>query len=170
MPSGAYEIEDLGNGSVIVHFFENVQEIEREETYYEYDRYQVETRAYQALNADIESDYDSWIELAKANEDVVELSDKEKVAILEQKNAKAHFDNAVQDEMIDLQFMATDELYTMIEPLLGANKLARTLENGGNNKMAEMYAAMVIRGLKTIDEVPARYREEVRKLLAELEA
>lgn len=32
-----------------------------------------------------------------------------------------------------------------------------------------MYVAMVIRGLKTIDEVPARYREQVKEILAQLE-
>ena len=36
--------------------------------------------------------------------------------------------------------------------------------------MVELYAAMVIRGLRTINQVPARYREEVKKLLDELEA
>ena len=31
--------------------------------------------------------------------------------------------------------------------------------------MAEMYAKMVQRGLKTIDEVPAAFREEVKEIL-----
>lgn len=31
--------------------------------------------------------------------------------------------------------------------------------------MAEMYAKMIQRGIKTIDEVPARYREEVKQIL-----
>ena len=31
--------------------------------------------------------------------------------------------------------------------------------------MAEMYAKMVQRGIKTIDEVPVRYREEVKQIL-----
>ena len=35
--------------------------------------------------------------------------------------------------------------------------------------MVELYVAMVQRGLKTIDQVPARYREDVKVLLAELE-
>lgn len=35
--------------------------------------------------------------------------------------------------------------------------------------MVELYVAMVQRGLKTIDQVPARYREDVRALLTELE-
>lgn len=35
--------------------------------------------------------------------------------------------------------------------------------------MVDMYVAMIIRGLKTIEEVPVRYREEVKKVLAQLE-
>ena len=35
--------------------------------------------------------------------------------------------------------------------------------------MVELYVAMVQRGLKTIDQVPARYSEDVKALLAELE-
>lgn len=35
--------------------------------------------------------------------------------------------------------------------------------------MVELYVVMVQRGLKTIDKVPARYREDVKALLAELE-
>ena len=32
-----------------------------------------------------------------------------------------------------------------------------------------MYVAMVIRGLKTVEEVPARYRQQVKEILAQLE-
>lgn len=35
--------------------------------------------------------------------------------------------------------------------------------------MVELYAVMVQRGLRTIDQVPARYREQVRELLASVE-
>lgn len=35
--------------------------------------------------------------------------------------------------------------------------------------MIELYVAMVQRGLKTIEEVPARYREKVKNLLKEIE-
>lgn len=35
--------------------------------------------------------------------------------------------------------------------------------------MVELYAVMVQRGLRTIDQVPARYREQVRALLEQVE-
>ena len=56
-------------------------------------------------------------------------------------------------------------MYIMIEPLLEA----MIINERGVSKMVDMYVAMVMRGLKTIDEVPLRYREEVRLILEELE-
>ena len=35
--------------------------------------------------------------------------------------------------------------------------------------MVELYVVMVQRGLKTIDQVPTRYREQVRALLESVE-
>lgn len=64
--------------------------------------------------------------------------------------------------------VSTDELYIMVEPLLQDG--AQPINNeGGRSKMVDLYAAMVMRGLKTIEQVPARYREEVRAIISELE-
>ena len=35
--------------------------------------------------------------------------------------------------------------------------------------MVELYVVMVQRGLRTIDQIPARYREQVRALLEQVE-
>lgn len=74
--------------------------------------------------------------------------------------------NATQDRLIDISLLATDEIFMMIEPLLSE---VNTYNVGGNNKMVDMYVAMVQRGLKTIDEVPVRYREQVKNILEQLE-
>ena len=37
------------------------------------------------------------------------------------------------------------------------------------SKMVELYVVMVQRGLKTIEQVPARYREQVKAILAAVE-
>lgn len=90
---------------------------------------------------------------------------------LEEQNAKSIENiqqvNNNQDDLIDITLMATDEMYTMIEPLLVAQP--QTINGKGVSKMVDMYVAMVIRGLKTIDEVPVRYREQVKEILAQLE-
>ena len=74
--------------------------------------------------------------------------------------------NKIQDELINISLLATDEIFMMIEPLLSE---VNTYKIGGNNKMVDMYVAMVQRGLKTIDEVPVRYREQVKNILEQLE-
>lgn len=75
--------------------------------------------------------------------------------------------NKNQDDLIDITLMATDEMYMMIEPLLAQQP--QFINGKGVSKMVDMYTAMVIRGLKTIDEVPVRYREQVKEILAQLE-
>ena len=72
--------------------------------------------------------------------------------------------NKKQDELIDITMMATDEMYMMLEPLL-----AETLSERSASKMVDMYVAMVQRGIKTIEQVPVRYREQVKKILDQLE-
>lgn len=74
-------------------------------------------------------------------------------------------DNTTQSQLIDICLLATDEMFMMLEPLLPQVMALK----GGEIKMVDMYVAMVIRGLKTIDEVPARYRQQVKNILDKLE-
>ena len=37
------------------------------------------------------------------------------------------------------------------------------------SKMVELYVVLIQRGLKTIEQVPARYREQVKAILAAIE-
>lgn len=102
--------------------------------------------------------YEKWL-YDRENPSTPELSIEDKISILKEKNEQ-------QDEIINIQLLATDELYMMVEPLL--NMEIQTFDLGGN-RMVDMYVAMVQRGLKTIDEVPVRYREQVREILEQLE-
>ena len=77
-------------------------------------------------------------------------------------------ENKSQDKLIDTTMLATDELYTMVEPILEAIPQTLTLERS-TSKMVDMYVCMIQRGLKTIEQIPTRYREEVRRILTELE-
>ena len=74
-------------------------------------------------------------------------------------------ENLIQNELIDISLLATDEMFMMLEPLLEAVQI----NERGMSKMVDMYVAMIMRGLKTIDEVPLRYREEVKLILEQLE-
>ena len=73
-------------------------------------------------------------------------------------------ENKIQDELINTTMLATDEMYMMLEPLL-----SETLSERSMSKMVDMYVAMVQRGIKTIEQVPVRYREQVKKILDQLE-
>ena len=73
-------------------------------------------------------------------------------------------ENKKQYELIDITMLVTDEMYMKLEPLL-----AKTLSERGVSRIINMYKAMVQRGIKTLEEVPARYREQVREILERLE-
>lgn len=87
---------------------------------------------------------------------------------LEEKIKELKEVNNVQDILIDTTMLATDEIYTMIEPILDLVPQNLSLERGVS-KMVDMYVCMIQRGLKTIEQIPIRYREEVRRILTELE-
>ena len=70
-----------------------------------------------------------------------------------------------QNELtIDLLLYTIDELYTSIEPLLTMIPMTIETENKVS-KLVNFYVLMIKRDLKTIEEIPERFREEVNKLL-----
>ena len=70
-----------------------------------------------------------------------------------------------QNELtIDLLLYSIDEIYTSVEPLL--DMVPMTIEGESNvSKLVNFYALMIKRELKTIEEIPERFREEVSKLI-----
>ena len=92
---------------------------------------------------------------------------EERVELLEDENKKIKEVNNTQDILIDTTMMATDEIFMMLEPILEMIPQTMSLERSVS-KMVDMYVAMVQRGLKTIEKVPVRYREEVTEILAKL--
>ena len=70
-----------------------------------------------------------------------------------------------QNELIiDLLLYSIDEMYTSVEPLL--TMIPMTIEGESNvSKLVNFYVLMIKRDLKSIEEVPERFREEVNKLL-----
>ena len=68
------------------------------------------------------------------------------------------------DLTIDLLLYSIDELYISIEPLLTMVPMTVETENKVS-KLVNFYVLMIKRDLKTIEEVPERFREEVRNLI-----
>ena len=126
------------------------------------------TSDFGCLLHDIKSDiYSSKFYLSKnaSLDDFKEVKDKNIDEKLINKVAEIDQENLIQNELIDISLLATDEMFMMLEPLLEAVQV----DERGMSKMIDMYVAMIMRGLKTIDEVPLRYREEVRLILEQLE-
>lgn len=65
---------------------------------------------------------------------------------------------------IDLLLYSIDEMYTSVEPLLAMVPMTIETENKVS-KLVNFYVLMIKKELKTIDEIPERFKEEVRKLI-----
>ena len=115
--------------------------------------YDYQTKEYKIVEEEVEEIEEEPQELPKSIEEKIEEIKEE---------------NKTQDTLIDTTMLATDEIFTMIEPILEMIPQTITLERGVS-KMVELYVAMIQRGLKTIDKVPERYREDVRRILTEIE-
>lgn len=98
-------------------------------------------------------------------EDIVDEISPEQTPTLEERVGQVEKVNNIQDELINVSLLATDEMYCMLEPLLAEMNFFTAR---GNSRMVDMYVAMVQRGLKTREEVPVRYREQVKKILEQL--
>lgn len=75
--------------------------------------------------------------------------------------------SVTHDELFDVNMLAIDELFTILDSLMVETySLNEEMEV---NPMVELYVVMVQRGLKTLEQVPARYREQVRQILEKVE-
>lgn len=75
--------------------------------------------------------------------------------------------SVTHDELFDVNMLAIDELFTILEPLMVETYSLN--EEREVNPMVELYVVMIQRGLKTLEQVPARYREQVRQILEKVE-
>ena len=79
-------------------------------------------------------------------------------------------ENMVQNETLDTTMLALDEMFILFEPILMTTMSVLSVNKREvRNPMVELYVVMIQRGLKTIDQVPARYREEVKAILDAIE-
>lgn len=74
----------------------------------------------------------------------------------------------ITDDTIDVILSAMDEMFSMFEPLMDMVPMTmslRKIEEPIINPMAKLYALMIQRELKTLNEVPEKFKEDVIKLL-----
>lgn len=88
--------------------------------------------------------------------------------VVEMDELKASLEETIkQNELtINLLLFSIDELYMSVEPLLAMVPMTLDEDYDVNiSKLAYLYALMIKRDLKTIDDIPVRFREEVEKIL-----
>ena len=98
----------------------------------------------------------------------VDDQDIDKKLIVKIQNIES--ENTVQNEVLDMTMLALDEMFVLFEPILMTTMSVLSVNKREvRNPMVELYVVMIQRGLKTIDQVPARYREEVKAILDAVE-
>ena len=99
-----------------------------------------------------------------------ELSENEilakKISILEAENEKLKVEQEQQNEEILVNMLANTEMFEMI---LGMMPAETNTKNNGGNSMIEVYCTLIIKGVKTIEDVPLVLREQVIERLKQLE-
>ncbi|HHQ5492290.1 TPA: CD1375 family protein [Clostridioides difficile] len=98
---------------------------------------------------------------------------EEKIEKLKQKQKINNLNTSqeTQDNDITDLMLATAEICEMVLSSQQASTMSlRNIKlNEGGSSMAAIYVGLIERGLKTIDQVPVKYREEVRKMCEVLE-
>lgn len=97
---------------------------------------------------------------------------KSRVSTLENETSQLQDAVNTQEEVINYNLLATTELYEAIEPPI---EVALALDPNNENikevksKMVEVYAILILKGLKTIEQVPIKLRPQVEAMLEELQ-
>lgn len=118
------------------------------------------------------SEYGYSIYPAKDYSTLELLDDTEnKISILTEENEKLKQEQEQQNEEILVNMLANTEMFEMI---LGMMPMTLSIEdkntkNNGGNSMIEVYCTLIIKGVKTIEDVPLVIREQVVERLKQLE-
>ena len=71
----------------------------------------------------------------------------------------------IQEEELITSLLASTDMFEMILSLLGSNTIALTKENEKTNKIVDVYASLIARGKKTLEDIPSVIREVVKNKL-----
>ena len=96
---------------------------------------------------------------------------QKKISILEGENEKLKLEQEQQNEEILVNMLANTEMFEM---LLGMIPMTLSTEdkktkNSGGSSMIEVYCTLIIKNVKTIEDVPLVIREQVIERLKQLE-
>ncbi len=98
---------------------------------------------------------------------------KKKIENLKRKKESDDLNTSQKTQNNDITdlMLATAEICEMVlnSQQTSTMSLKNIKLNEGGSRMAAIYTGLIERGLKTIDQVPVKYREEVRKMCEALE-
>ena len=94
---------------------------------------------------------------------------QEKISILEAENEKLKVEQEQQNEEILVNMLANTEMFEMILGMMPMTLSEDKTKNSGGNSMIEVYCTLIIKGVKTIEDVPLVIREQVIERLKQLE-
>lgn len=104
---------------------------------------------------------------------IYELTETEilgnKISILEAENEKLKVEQEQQNEEILVNMLANTEMFEMILGMMPMTLSEDKTKNNGGNSMIEVYVTLIIKGVKTIEDVPLVIREQVIERLRQLE-
>lgn len=102
---------------------------------------------------------------------MLELLDSQlvnKISILEAENEKLKVEQEQQNEEILVNMLANTEMFEMIlgmMPMTLSIEDKNTKNNGGSRGICDIYASLIEKGVKTINDVPVQIVEQVKNKL-----
>ena len=94
---------------------------------------------------------------------------QDKISILEAENEKLKTEQEQQNEEILVNMLANTEMFEMLLGMIPMTLSEDKTKNNGGSNMVEVYCTLIIKGVKTIDDVPLVIREQVIERLKQLE-
>ena len=101
-------------------------------------------------------------------EEKVQLQE-DKISILEGENEKLKLEQEQQNEEILVNMLANTEMFEMLLGMIPMTLSKDKTKNSGGNSMIEVYCTLIIKNVKTIEDVPLVIREQVIERLKQLE-
>ena len=94
-----------------------------------------------------------------------------KISILTEENENLKQEQEQQNEEILVNMLANTEMFEMLLGMIPMtlSKDEKNTKNSGGSSMIEVYCTLIIKGVKTIEDVPLVIREQVIERLKQLE-
>lgn len=92
-----------------------------------------------------------------------------KISILEGENKQLKLEQEQQNEEILVNMLANTEIFEMILGMIPMTLSEDKTKNSGGNSIVEVYCTLIIKNVKTIEDVPLVIKEQVIERLKQLE-